>query len=113
MKNLLIGLIIGLLLVGLGVYLVLPLVKRSAYQGGYDDGATKGVSTGVAVGKAKCAEEIMSVRKHTQDSLVFVGQQIEAQKKAKELIWVRRQKKVNYNQNWHVIDGQIGDPIPD
>ena len=55
----------------------------------------------------------MSLKKHTQDSLIMVAQNQLALQKAKALMLQRRKKKEQFIQNWHVIDGKIGDPILD
>jgi hypothetical protein len=111
MKNFLIGLVLGILLIGaVGYFIFLPDAKDASYKTGYQDGNTKGTADGKAAGITEGMAQTEAKYQHQRDSIAQADSTqalAEREKKAAEA----KMHRVKPVQNWHVINGKIGEPI--
>jgi preprotein translocase subunit YajC len=105
MKGFIGGLVLGVVICGIAWFMIMPGMKETSYKSGYDNGNKVGVTTGTAAGIAQAVAE--AAEKRTEDSLAVEKKKMEASARA-----ARKPRKVAPPvQNWHVINGKIGDPI--
>ncbi len=108
MKNFFVGLIIGVVICGIIGFVMHPKVKKAGYDEGYKTGTEEGMAQGTKQGIAEGIERLKAEQQHTQDSIALVRERIEAERRAAAR---RRYKKPEPVQNWHVVNGKIGEPI--
>jgi|GEM_PF-1706574 len=110
MKNFFIGLVTGLILCVAAGILIHPGIKQAAHDEGYAAGMKKGEETGKAAGIAKGQADLLAEQKakHDADVAAVQAKVAEQARLAKLHPKVRVQK---VQQNWHVIDGKIAEPV--
>jgi len=110
MKKIMIGLALGIVLCGAAYFLTIPQVKQAEYDRGYNDGNKKGITAGTTAGIAQGVADMQAQQKqiHERDSIAMVQKQHEL---AMQKAAAKPKKVVKEIQNWHVIDGKIGDPV--
>ena len=109
MSKFIFGLLTGIVLCGIAFYVAMPKIKQTGYDSGVEAGTAQGVITGKAAGMTECMETIAAKQKHERDSIAVIQKKQEAQHKAA----MKPKKKPEIVQNWHVIDGQLAEPVVD
>jgi flagellar biosynthesis/type III secretory pathway protein FliH len=106
------GLLAGVILCALAGFLMYPNVKKQAYDSGVEEGAKKGMADGRAAGIKEGMAQLQAeqMQKHRQDSMNAVQRSLAAKRKA-AAERMKAEDKPKPVQNWHVINGQIDDPI--
>lgn len=111
MKYFFIGLLLGIVFsVAAFYFMAVPGIKQTEFDSGYAKGIKEGTDKGITTGIAQGVEQVHAELQRVEDSTVAALQQLEAQRKAAQKRQAKKQKPV---QNWHVINGKIGDPIVD
>lgn len=109
MKKFIFGLVAGLVIGGIVLYVAVPKVKQTSYDSGFEAGNKQGIATGTTAGIAQGVADLQAKEKHERDSVAVLIQKREATRKAA----IKPKKKPEVIQNWHVIDGQIAEPVVD
>lgn len=106
------GLLTGIILCAIAAFIALPTVKKESYDIGYAEGNKKGMADGKTAGIAEGVAEMKAQLefKHKQDSAAAANRYKAAKYKA-ETARRKAEEKPKPVQNWHVINGQIDDPI--
>lgn len=111
MKNFFIGLVLGILLCGGAYFIFVPQIKQTEYDNGFSAGNKKGTADGTAAGITQGIAQYKAdlKQKHDQDSVAAVKKYQAAMrsKAARRVI----KPVAKPQQNWHVINGKIDDPI--
>jgi len=108
MKKVFLGMGIGIILCGAAGFLVVPKVQQEGYTNGYAIGSKEGREEGMKAGIAQGVAELKAMQKHEQDSLANERIKQEERMRAAR---AKRKPAPAPIQNWHVIDGKIGDPV--
>lgn len=112
MKNFILGLVIGAVVAGIiGYTAAIPKIKQEAYDAGMAEGTKKGEAAGNAAGinegLAQAQTKMLAEQNRVKDSMAAV---LEKEKSSKKVIY-KEKEPAPAVQNWHVIGGQISDPI--
>jgi type IV secretory pathway TrbL component len=109
MKKIMIGLLIGAVMAGAVCFFMMPDIKKAAYDSGYAAGNKAGMTAGTAAGVQQGIAELKAQQKHEKDSIAADAQKRE--EAIKKAAAGKVKKPAPIIQNWHVIDGQIAEPI--
>ncbi len=106
------GLLAGVILCAFAGFLMYPNVKKQAYDSGVQEGTKKGMADGRAAGIKEGIAQLQGeqAQKHRQDSIKAVQLNLAAKRKA-AAARKKAAEKPKPVQNWHVINGQIDEPI--
>lgn len=112
MKNFILGLVIGAVVAGIiGYTAAIPKIKQEAYDAGMAEGTKKGEAAGnaagIAEGIAQAQTQMVAGQNRAKDSLAALL----AKEKANKKVVYKEKEPAPAVQNWHVIGGQISDPI--
>lgn len=114
MKSFIPGLIVGIVLCAVAGYLILMPKIQESYAKGYSEGNAAGVAAGTAKGIeegiAKSTADMQARQQKSTDSLAAL---MAKQQAAHEATARKPREAAPKIQNWHVIGGQIQDPITD
>lgn len=110
MKNFFIGLVTGLILCVAAGILIQPGMKQAAHDEGYAAGMKKGEETGKAAGIVKGQADLLAEQKAKHDAEVAAAN-AKAAEQARIAKAKTKVKVVKVQQNWHVIDGKIAEPV--
>ncbi len=106
MKKVFLGMLLGIVLCGAGLAVAYPGIERKAYEEGYAAGNKDGNATGITTGIAQGVAQVNAIIKARQDSLDAATARAAEKRRA-----AGRKKAKPPVQNWHVVDGRIGDPV--
>ncbi|MGC4057081.1 MAG: hypothetical protein QM743_03035 [Chitinophagaceae bacterium] len=112
MKNFILGLVIGAVVTGIiGYTAAIPKIKQEAYDTGMAEGTKKGEAAGnaagIAEGLAQAQTKMQAEQSRAKDSLAAL---LEKERTTKKVVY-KEKDPTPAVQNWHVIGGNIADPI--
>lgn len=109
MKKVFLGLFAGAALCAGAFIIMIPKMKQAAYDNGYAIGNKDGIAAGTTAGITKgISEEDAKMQAERQKAA-----EAAKEREARMRIAAKPKKVEKEIQNWHVIDGKIGDPIVD